>query len=107
VGGTIDNMKLDKAITDDLKPDDYPLEKGDFGSFSAYTKGHSHGTIIRFEGLKEGIKTNLESLSVSLALYFRFALIEKSFNIYVEDEKITHKHVLGGRAWFGLGLSDG
>ncbi|HWD38288.1 MAG TPA: ATP-binding protein [Fimbriimonas sp.] len=93
VGGTIDNSNLDKAITDDLKPEEYPLEECDAAAFAKYTKGHSRGTIIRFEGLKEGIKANLKSLATSIALYFRFTLLDRTFNIYVEDEKIGHKHL--------------
>src|SRR5688572_23125830 len=92
VGGTIDNRGLDNAITDDLTPDAYPLEEWDAKTFGKYTKGHEKGTIIHFENIKEGIKNSLPFLKKIVALYFRFSLLDKSFNVYINDEKITHKH---------------
>jgi hypothetical protein len=93
VGGTIDNSSLDKAITDDLNPQQYPLEAVDRKAFAKYTAGHSRGTIIRFDGTKDGVKRSLAFVSKIIALYFRFSLIDESFKIHVNDESITHKHL--------------
>lgn len=89
VGGVIDNGKLDKAITDDLNPQQYPLEDVIWGDFSSYMKDHKKGTIIRFENMKEGIRNSLENIRKIIALYFRFSLIDKSFKIIVDDKRIT------------------
>lgn len=93
VGGVIDNSGLDKAIKNDLTPDEYPLGKFNLGAFSKYTKGHEHGTIIYFENIKEGIKNSLGLIKKIVALYFRFSLLDKDFNIFIDEEKITYKHL--------------
>jgi hypothetical protein len=93
VGGVIDNSELDDAIKSDLEPDDYPLGQWDNADFKKYTKEHPHGTIIQFDGLKDGVKGSFEFLAKTIALYFRFSLVDDSFNIYLDDEKITHKHL--------------
>ena len=93
VGGVIDNPRLDEAITEDLIPEEYRLPQVNIGKFGKYTKGHSHGTIIRFENLKDGVRRSFRFLSKVVALYFRFSLLDKSFKIYLNDEKITHKHL--------------
>ncbi|MDE2742597.1 MAG: ATP-binding protein [Gemmatimonadota bacterium] len=56
VGGVIDNSDLDQAITEDLTPQEYQLENYEKKIFSQYTSDHEHGTIIRFENIKDGIK---------------------------------------------------
>ncbi len=93
VGGTIDNSGLDEAIKDDLTPDKYPLEEPNLSIFEKYTEGHKKGTIIHFENIKEGIKNSLDYLKKMVALYFKFSLKDKSFNIFIDDEKITYKHL--------------
>ena len=93
VGGTIDNSKLDDAITEDLTPQEYILGKWKRETFAKYTRGHKHGTIIHFEGLKEGVRGSFEFLSKIIALYFRFSLLDSSFNIFLDGKKITHKHL--------------
>ena len=90
VGGVIDNASLDEAITDDLAPDEYPLESVDTKSFRRYTKKHAHGTIVRFENIKKGARHTSEFLRKIVALYFRFSLIDKSFKIYLDGKTITH-----------------
>ena len=95
VGGAIDNPTLDEAITDDLTPQEYPLAQVNMAAFAKYTKGHQRGTIIRFEHLKDGVKRSFEFLSKIIALYFRFSLLDRSFKIFLNDEKITHKHLSG------------
>jgi hypothetical protein len=93
VGGTIENPQLDKAITDDLTPQQYPLAAVDVAAFAQYTKGHSQGTIIHFEGLKPGVKRSFEFLGKILALYFRFSLLDRSFKIHLDGKTITYKHL--------------
>jgi hypothetical protein len=93
VGGTIDNSALDHAITSDLTPQEYKLGKWKPAKFAKYTRGHKHGTIIHFEGLKEGVKGSFEFLSKIIALYFRFSLLDSSFNIFLDGKKITYKHL--------------
>lgn len=89
IGGVIDNSGLDKAITDDLTPKEYPLQNWNPTSLKSHTTNHKHGTIIVFEGINDGVKHSLAFLRKTLALYFRFSLLDKSFNIFLNDEKIT------------------
>jgi hypothetical protein len=91
VGGVIDNPSLDAAITEDLTPEQYPLENVEMKSFRRYTKNHSRGTIIRFENVKEGARHTPEFLRKIVALYFRFSLIDKSFKIHLNGKTITYK----------------
>jgi hypothetical protein len=93
IGGVIDNSGLDEAITDDLTPQEYPLGQWSLKTFAKYTKDHKHGTIIYFENIKDGIKNSLDFLKKIIALYFRFSLLDDSFKIFVDGEKITHKHL--------------
>ncbi len=93
VGGLIDNSELDKAITDDLSPKNYSLEQYKGDGFKNYTKGHTQGTIIYFEEIHDGIRNSFDFLQKNIALYFRFSLLDKAFNIYLNGEKITHKHL--------------
>src|SRR4051812_38364871 len=74
VGGVIDNSELDAAITEDLIPEEYSLGNWSLAKFDKYTKGHRHGTIILFEGIKQGIKGSFPFLARIIALYFRFSL---------------------------------
>lgn len=89
VGGVIDNSGLDKAITNDFVPQEYELGAVDFTPFKKYMADHKKGTIIYFDGIKEGIKNTLEHMRKIIALYFRFSLIDESFSIYLDDKKIT------------------
>ncbi|MFA5554071.1 MAG: ATP-binding protein [Phycisphaerae bacterium] len=93
VGGTIDNSGLDKAITRDFSPQQYELKKYRADIFEKYTKNHEKGTIVYFKSIKDGIKNNLEFLKKVIALYFRFSLIDDSFNIFVNDEPISLEHL--------------
>jgi hypothetical protein len=93
VGGTIDNSDLDHAITSDLTPQEYILGNWNPLTFAKYTRGHKHGTIIHFEGLKHGVKGSFQFLSKIIALYFRFSLLDSSFSIFLDGEKITYKHL--------------
>lgn len=88
VGGTIDNSGLDKAITHDLTPDQYPLEKPDSKLLTSLSNDHKSGTIIVFEGTKEQIRSSVDHIRKMLALYFRFSILDKNFSIYVNGEKV-------------------
>ena len=89
VGGIIDNSGLDNAIINDLTPDEYKLEEVDLSVFGRYINSHSQGTLIYFENIKEGINKSSDYLKKLIALYFRFSLIDNSFNIFIYDEEIT------------------
>jgi hypothetical protein len=89
VGGIIDNSGLDKAIKDDLTPNEYPLQDWSRTSLDPYMKDHTQGTIILFENINEGVRHSLSFLKKSIALYFRFSLLDNTFNIFLNDEKIT------------------
>lgn len=93
IGGTIDNPTLDRAITDDLIPKEYPLGSFDMRTFAKYSKGHAHGTIIHFSGIKDGVRRSADFLTKLIALYFRFSLLDDSFNIFLNDKKVTHKNL--------------
>jgi hypothetical protein len=93
VGGIIDNSDLDAAITEDLTPEQYSLGKWDPKPFAKDTKGHKHGTIIHFEGVKQGIKESFPFLAKIIALYFRFSLLDPTFNIFLDGKRITHTYL--------------
>lgn len=93
VGGIIDNSGLNEAIKNDLTPDEYHLGKVDETLFQKYKPGHRRGTIIYFEDVYEGIRNSVDYLKKLIALYFRFSLLDDSFNIYVDGEKITLDHL--------------
>lgn len=93
VGGTIDNSRLDKAITEDLTPQQYFLGEYDIGIFGKHTQEHKSGTIIYFANIKEGIRNSFGFLAKIIALYFRFSLLDKSFKVFLDGEQITHKNL--------------
>ena len=93
IGGVIDNSKLDYAITEDLTPQEYPLEEWKAATFGKHTRGHKHGTIIHFGKVKDGIRNSFPLLAKIIALYFRFSLLDPSFNIFLDGKRITHKHL--------------
>ncbi|HUN54436.1 MAG TPA: ATP-binding protein [Smithella sp.] len=93
IGGVIDNSGLDQAITDDLTPKEYQLGGHDSTIFTSYSADHESGTIIYFENIKDGIKNSLGFLKKIVALYFRFSLLDDSFNIFLDGEKITLDHL--------------
>lgn len=92
IGGVIENRALDDAIQHDLTADEYPLGTVDMREYEEYTHLR-HGTIIRFDDLKEPSKHSKEMLAKTLALYFRFSLIDDDFTIFLNDEEITHENL--------------
>lgn len=93
IGGRIDNAGLDEAITDDLSANEYSLGVWEQEQFEKYIPNHEHGTIVLFEGIRGGIKHTLSYIKKIIALYFRFSLLDESFNIFVDQEKVTHKDI--------------
>lgn len=93
VGGTIDNSGLDRAINDDLTPQQYPLGNWGESTFEPYTENHQKGTIVYFENIKDGIRNTVDYLTKSIALYFRFSLIDDSFNVFLNNEPITLEYL--------------
>lgn len=90
IGGVIDNSGLDHAITEDLTPDEYPLEAIDISKYADITNDHEKGTILIFEDLRDGVKRSLDFLRKTVALYFRFSLVDEEFQIFLNGEPITH-----------------
>lgn len=93
IGGVIDNLGLDEAIKQEMKTDEYSLEQIDLRLFNPHTEGHNRGTIIYFEQTKENIRNSVPYLKKLIALYFRFSLIDESFNIYVNNERVTFNDI--------------
>lgn len=89
IGGAIDNSGLDKAIKDDISSHNYSLDPVNDSLFTEIKVGHTNGTIICFEGIKEGIHNTDDFLKKIIALHFRFSLVDKNFNIYLDGELIT------------------
>jgi len=87
-GGVIDNSELDKAIQDDKDHESYKLGKLSDKDIKLLDK-MGHGTLIKFIGLKNGIINTLDNIRKSIALYFRFSLVDESFKIYVNDNEIN------------------
>ncbi len=90
VGGVIDNSSLDKAIKDDLNSQEYILENLTSDVLSSLNK-LDKGTYIFFENINEGITNTIDYIKKSVALYFRFSLLDENFNIFVNNEKIDEK----------------
>ncbi|MFA5841652.1 MAG: ATP-binding protein [Candidatus Paceibacterota bacterium] len=89
MGGVIDNSGLTEAIEHDLTPDKYPLGGIDVAIFEEYISDHKTGTVIYFDQIKEDIKNTVPHLKKLIALYFRFSLVDPSFNIFVNEEPVS------------------
>jgi hypothetical protein len=89
IGGVIDNSGLDAAITDNLTPDQYPLETPDISLIETLVDEHAQGTILAFEGAKELLRVSDEQVRKLLALSFHFSLIDPEFTIHVNDTPIS------------------
>lgn len=87
-GGVIDNSELDKAIQDDKDHESYKLGKLSDEDMKLLNK-MEYGTLIKFIGLKNGIVNTLDNIRKSIALYFRFSLVDESFKIYVNGNEIN------------------
>lgn len=88
-GGVIDNAGLDNAIKSDNTADQYPLEGLDSSLIEKLSNGHKRGTIIVFEGMKEQLKSSPQHIKKMLALSFKFSVIDDSFNIHVNGDRVN------------------
>lgn len=88
VGGTIDNGDLDKAITDNLTPGEYGLEQVDSNNLGRLSEEHVKGTIIIFQGMKEKMRSSEKFIRKTLAMSFKFSLIDENFAIHVNGKKV-------------------
>ena len=88
-GGVIDNKKLDQDIKDDVDATKSVLGNFELKDFSKYLKNHKKGTLIFLDKLDKGFNQSFEIIRKIIAFYFRFSLIDKNFNIYVNDVKVT------------------
>lgn len=107
VGGVIDNSALDDAIKDDLNSQDYTLDDLDEYVVELINT-MSKGTVIYFEKVSNGIINTIEYIQNAIALYFRFALIDHEFNIYLNDVLINEKMLekLAGQTQFVWKIND-
>lgn len=90
IGGILDNTGLDEAIKDDLSSQEYMLDSLEI-DFSEKLTPLKHGTIILFESVSTGIFNTVEYIKKAIALYFRFALIDKDFHIIVNGTEISQE----------------
>ena len=89
VGGVIDNQGLDQAITEDLTPQQYPLEQLDFSLIEGLTANHEHGTTIVFQNTKDKLNNSETFIRNVIALSFKFSLIDADFAIHVNGIPVT------------------
>ena len=89
IGGVIDNTGLTEAIQNDQTPDQYHLQEPSPQKLQKYSKDHTNGTILLFEGLNSGLRNRIDYLKKLIALYFRFSLLDDSFSIFVNNDEIT------------------
>ena len=87
-GGVINNSELDEAIQDDKDHESYELGRLSDEDIKLLDE-MEHGTLIKFIGLKDGIINTLDNIRKSIALYFRFSLVDDSFKIYVNGNEIN------------------
>lgn len=90
VGGIIDNSGLDEAIRNNMSSNEYNLGVPDEGIIASYREQlGEEGTILLFQDLKDSIRNRVEYITKLVALYFRFALKDPEFNIYINEKLIT------------------
>lgn len=88
IGGVIDNSELDEAIKEDRSSEEYKLALPSQDLIEKYGSNLLVGTTIVFENLNDGIKNRVEFIRKLVALYYRFSLIDKDFNISLNGELI-------------------
>lgn len=88
IGGIIDNNGLDDAIKEDVSTNDYKLETPSESDFCHYDPIVTHGTVIVFNEITDGIKNRVEHIRQLIALYFRFSLIDSAFTIHLNGSPI-------------------
>lgn len=86
-GCVIDNTKLDQAIAQDQDVQNVRLPQPDKQKLGELNDLNS-GTIFTFEGMRPQNSKD-EFLRKAIALFFRFSLVDKQFEIYYNSELIT------------------
>lgn len=89
VGGAIDNSGLDKAIHNDLVPEDYPLEVPDEKISDKNFDASKSGTLIHFHESSVLDRVSEDQIRKLLAMNFRFALIDPDFTIHINGKPIS------------------
>lgn len=92
-GGVIDNRGLTKAINEDLTPQEYELGNLDLSLFKPFIHDHEKGTLIYFGKVNDDVKDSAQHLKKLIALYFRFSLVDRGFNLFVNDEKVDFEDI--------------
>lgn len=92
-GWVIDNKKLDDAINKDKTAWEYELGAVNPVDFADYLNDFTKWTIIKFEGVKDGINNSEDYLKRLIALYFRFSLLDNNFKISINDDEVTYKNL--------------
>lgn len=88
-GVVIDNQEIDQKIEKDSGVADYNLREPNLNDYKEELRGANKGTVVCFEGLKEKRKRTEEFLHKTIALYFRFSLIDHDFKIFLNDKEVT------------------
>lgn len=88
-GGSIDNSALDDAISKEEGTSQYSLGSVNMKRYGPFLDNHEKGTIIDFIGTKEDLNGSENQLRKLIALYFRFSLVDESFSIFFNGNKIT------------------
>lgn len=87
-GVVIDNGEIDQEIMKGSGVANFELKEPDLSMYEDLCVGEN-GTIICFEGLKEGRDRTEEFLQKIIALYFRFSLVDSDFKIFLNNSEVT------------------
>ena len=89
-GGVIENAGLDQAIIDDVSANDYILSIPEAEIIDQYKANLANsGTVIIFEDITDGIKNKIEYIRKQVAYFFRFSILDPTFNISINNNPIT------------------
>ena len=89
-GGVIENAGLDQAIIDDVSANDYILSIPEAERIDQYKANLANsGTVIIFEDITDGIKNKIEYIRKQVAYFFRFSILDPTFNISINNNPIT------------------
>lgn len=92
IGGSINNSELDTAIKDDVNSQDYKLGEITNDSIKLLS-GLKHGTAILFKNVSEGINNSIDYIKKLVALNFKFSLLDKTFNIFINGDLINENEL--------------
>ena len=89
-GGVIENAGLDQAIIDDVSANDYILSIPEAERIDQYKANLANsGTVFFFEDITDGIKNKIEYIRKQVAYFFRFSILDPTFNISINNNPIT------------------